>query len=107
MSAVGNRKSTGFFGRGMYFADDPNLSHGFTDPKGADHRVIFVCSVLLGRQHDRSSTPISTPLGADFFPAIGYDSVKGRIVYNGTLREMEYIVYRYGQARIKYVLHYT
>jgi hypothetical protein len=68
-----------------------------------------VCSVLLGRQQDLSATPITDRLGADFFPDKGFSSVKGRIAHgaNGGPREMEYIVYRYGQARPKYMLRFN
>ncbi len=73
---------------------------------GSNPRTIFVCSVLLGKQEDFSGTPISTPKGSDFFPSHGYHSVKGRIVYGGTLRQMEYIAYRYGQAKPVYMLRF-
>ena len=63
--------------------------------------------VLLGKQKDWSAKPLQNPLGADFFPEVGYNSVKGCIVYNGVLREMEYIVYRYGQAKPRYLLRFN
>lgn len=94
----------GYFGRGAYFADDPNLSAGFVG--ATNPRTMFVCSVLLGRQQDKSATPLTTPLGAAFYPDKGYDSVKGCIIYNGTQREMEHIVYRYGQAKPRYMLRF-
>eukprot|EP00047_Mylnosiga_fluctuans_P009655 m.12416 g.12416 ORF g.12416 m.12416 type:complete len:2363 (-) comp2729_c0_seq1:86-7174(-) len=99
-------KSTGYFGRGAYFADDPSLSAGFTEQ--TNPRTIFVCSVLLGRQQDLSATPLTKAKGADFFPDHGYNSVKGCIQYNNSnkIREMEYIVYRYGQAKPLYMLRF-
>ena len=100
-------KSSGYFGRGAYFADDPNLSIKYTSsPAGGGLRSIFVCSVLLGRIDDRSQNPISKPLGADFYPGVGFNSVQGRIMHGSppTLREMEYIVYRYGQAKPRYLI---
>lgn len=99
--------SSGYFGRGAYFADDPNLSAVFAPESPSGHRAIFICEVLLGTQLDESGTPISTPKGPEFFPPVGYDSVKGRIVKGGTLREMEYIVYRFRQARPKYLLKFS
>ena len=102
-------RSSGYFGRGAYFADDPNLSVSFTKaPPGGGPRSIFVCSVLLGRVDDRSANPISQPMGADFYPGAGFNSVKGRIQHGAppTLREMEYIVYRYGQAKPRYLIRF-
>jgi len=100
-------KATGFFGRGAYFADDPNLSVSFTG--GTNPRTLFVCSVLLGKVQDLSDTPIATPKGPTFFPDVGNHSVKGRIMYGTppTIRQMEYIVYRYGQAKPKYMLRFN
>jgi hypothetical protein len=100
----------GFFGRGAYFADDPNLSNAFTGP--ANPRTIFVCSVLMGKVDDRTGTPITAPMGETFNNttlANGFDSVNGHIYYGNppTRREKEYIVYRLGQARIKYMLRYN
>lgn len=97
----------GYFGRGAYFA---NASPAGGDPNGLNLSVafsgqtnphtLFVCSVLLGNQYDMSDTPIDTPKGSDFFPPPGYNSVKGRILYGFplTLREHEYVIYRYGQV---------
>ncbi len=100
----------GFFGRGAYFADDLNLSVSFTEP--TNPRTIFVCEVLMGKVDDRSGTPITTPLGETFNNtelAGGFDSVNGRIMYGSppTMRQKEYIVYRVGQARIKYMLRFN
>jgi hypothetical protein len=102
-------KASGYFGRGAYFADDPNLSVGYTKaPPGGGPRSIFICSVILGRVDDRSANPITKAMGPDFYPAVGFNSVKGRIQYGTppTLREMEYIVYRYGQAKPLYLLRF-
>jgi hypothetical protein len=83
-----------------------NLSISYTG--STNPRTIFVCSVLLGNVDNRSGTPIEQPLGPDFFPGHGYHSVKGRIWYGNppTVRQNEYIVYRYGQARIRYMLRF-
>ena len=63
----------------------------------------------MGKVDDRSGTPITTPLGETFNNTVlagGFDSVNGRIMYGSppTMRQKEYIVYRVGQARIKYML---
>mmetsp|Transcript_34674 Transcript_34674/g.72727 ORF Transcript_34674/g.72727 Transcript_34674/m.72727 type:complete len:1069 (-) Transcript_34674:659-3865(-) len=102
-------KTSGYFGRGAYFADDPNLSVAFTKaPAGGGPRSFFICSVILGRVDDRSATPIDKPMGADFYPVVGCNSVMGRIKYGAppVVRETEYIVYRYGQAKPRYLLRF-
>jgi hypothetical protein len=47
-------------------------------------------------------------MGEGFFPTHGYNSVKGRVQLSGWAhpRENEYIVYRYGQAKPKYLLRF-
>ena len=96
--------SSGMFGAGAYHADDPNLSLSFTSP--SNPRTIFVCKVLLGKIYDLSAQPISAALGSGFRVPVGYNSVKGRIIYGGNLREMEYIVYRYGQTQPLYMIKF-
>ena len=63
------------------YIDDPALSDTFArkDAPNPLELNMFVCEVLLGHQYDMSANPIETPLGADFFPPPGYDSVKGLI----------------------------
>jgi hypothetical protein len=56
----------GYFGRGAYFADDPNLSTGFAAPGAHNLRSIFVVERLKPRQKlkcDDTYAPIVT-----FFP---------------------------------------
>lgn len=41
---------TGFYGRGAYFADDPELSNRFTDKNENGLRQMFIVKVALGKQ---------------------------------------------------------
>lgn len=42
--------STGKFGRGAYFADNPVLSHGYTSVNSQGFRQMFIVKVALGNQ---------------------------------------------------------
>ena len=89
----------GYFGAGAYFADDPGLSMTYVDdsPKAG---YMFVCSVILGvTDSSHHDTPLDDPLGTDFRPDKGVDSIKGRVTYGSWLRQSEYIVYRFGQCK--------
>ncbi len=94
----------GFFGAGAYFADDPGLSMSFVDSSPSH---MFVCNVILGNMNDTHyNTPMTSPLGRDFRPAHGVDSMKGRIEFGSYLRQAEYIVYRFGQCKATYLLRF-
>ncbi|CAF3296765.1 unnamed protein product [Rotaria sp. Silwood2] len=81
--------SSGRWGHGAYFADDPRKSHGYTNlnPQDQTH-VMFYAKVLLGIQSVQNTDNASLNAAP-----IGYHSVQG----TGGQYE-EYIVYRYGQA---------
>jgi hypothetical protein len=94
----------GYFGAGAYFADDPGLSMSFVD---ASPSHMFVCNVILGITNDTHfSTPLQSPLGRDFRPAQGVDSMKGRVNFGSFVRQAEYIVYRFGQCKATYLLRF-
>ncbi len=94
----------GYFGAGAYFADDPGLSMSFVD---ASPSHMFVCNVILGNMDDTHyQAPIESPLGRDFRPAPGVDSMKGRVNFGSLLRQAEYIVYRFGQCKATYLLRF-
>jgi hypothetical protein len=80
----------GLYGRGAYFADDPQKSHGYTDPDLTNNntRVMYYNKVLLGKPSILTATDsslVSAPKG--------FHSVIGK--HNPLT---EYIIYRYGQA---------
>jgi hypothetical protein len=82
--------TSGMYGHGAYFADDPQKSHGYTapDPNNNNTRVIYYTKVVLGNSSiltAANSTLVSAPKG--------FHSVIGK---HSTLTE--YIIYRYGQA---------
>ncbi len=94
----------GYFGAGAYFADDPGLSMSFVKDNPA---YMFVCHVILGKQDSQHhATPLQSPLGRDFRPAIGIDSMLGRVNFGSYIRQSEYIVYRFGQCRATYLLRF-
>jgi hypothetical protein len=94
----------GYFGAGAYFADDPGLSMSFVD---ASPSHMFVCNVILGITNDtHHTTPLQSPLGRDFRPALGVDSMKGRVNFGSFVRQSEYIVYRFGQCKATYLLRF-
>ena len=94
----------GFLGGGAYFADDTGLTMSFVD---ASPSHIFVCSAILGNRDDTHfNTPLDSPLGRDFRPAHGVDSMKARITFGSYLRQAEYIVYRFGQCKPTYLLRF-
>ena len=86
--------SAGFFGMGMYFAEDPAKSHQYTEHNG--DKTIFVVRVSLGRQQALvQSDQTKTLTRAEK----GFHSVRG--THNSTdprLKYVEHIVYRFGQA---------
>jgi hypothetical protein len=95
---------SGYFGAGASFADDPGLSMSFVD---ASPSHMFVCNVILGNMDDTHyQAPIESPLGRDFRPAPGVDSMKGRVNFGSLLRQAEYIVYRFGQCKATYLLRF-
>jgi hypothetical protein len=97
-------KSSGYFGAGAYFHDDPGLSMSFVDSSPSH---LFVCSVVLGVTNDEHYLrPLTSALGADFRPPHGVDSIKGRISYGGMLRQAEYIVYKSGTCKATYLLRF-
>ncbi len=96
----------GYFGAGAYFADDPGLSFSYLGGGNPGH--MFVSSVILGNTDDQHwHAPLDRPLGTDFRPAKGVDSLKGRIHFPPFgVRQSEYIVYRFGQCKATYLLRF-
>jgi hypothetical protein len=98
-------KSTGMFGEGAYFADDPSLSMVHFGSSLLNEGHMFVCNVILGNMDDTHyQTPLHISLGDDFRPNLGVDSIKGRTWMGGDSRQAEYIVYRFGQFKATYLL---
>ena len=96
---------SGYFGAGAYFADDPGLSMSFIELSSPSH--MFVCNVILGVVNDEHfDPPLDNPLGRDFRPRVGVDSMKGRVNFTGWIRQTEYIVYRFGQCKATYLLRF-
>ena len=94
------RASAGFFGKGIYFANDISKANMHSHCVGNPNitRTMFVCNVALGRiKHyemgyfDRSKTA----------PPEEYDSVSGFV-----RKELEYVVYNNDQVNITHVITY-
>ena len=85
-------------GCGTYFADNPNVSHGFTavDPT-TNTRTMFYNKVTLGKQHATNQQNGQLQVAPK-----GFHSVHGLI--SGA---DEYIVYRYGQGLPYLKITYT
>ncbi|CAF5077272.1 unnamed protein product, partial [Rotaria magnacalcarata] len=89
------------WGHGAYFADNPSVSHRYTEANPDDNtRVIYYNKVVLGNEsilQVQNNDLMSAPKG--------YHSTHGQSP--GQLDNDEYIVYRYGQAlpylRITYI----
>jgi hypothetical protein len=76
----------GKWGRGAYFADDPNKSHEYVGKE--KEKYMFLCKVILGRQNVLIAYDITLhAAGKDF------DSVFADIP---PPNYKEYIVYKYG-----------
>ncbi|CAF4306111.1 unnamed protein product [Rotaria sp. Silwood2] len=88
----GTKSGRGKWGHGAYFADNPSVSHRYTEANLSDHtRVIYYNKVVLGKEailHELNSELMSAPQG--------YHSIHGQ--FEGHPNDDEYIVYRYGQA---------
>jgi len=90
--------SAGNFGKGLYFAKNPQKSHAYNtgSEKQTGKRVIFLCKVTLGKEYDCGTTT-NTTLTA---PPSGYDSVHGMTNYD------ELIVYSDEACIPSYILFY-
>ncbi|CAF4138931.1 unnamed protein product [Rotaria sp. Silwood2] len=88
----GTKSGRGKWGHGAYFADNPSVSHRYTEANLSDHtRVIYYNKVVLGNEailHELNTELMSAPQG--------YHSIHGQ--FEGHPNDDEYIVYRYGQA---------
>jgi len=84
------------YGRGTYFADNPEKSDNYTSPP---IHYMFVCNVALGEQEVLTQVN-NGKLG----PAKGYHSIYGKANQGGIY---EYIIDRYGQAKPVYLITYT
>lgn len=82
-------KPTGYYGRGVYFADTPVKSHDYTSPNAQGCRYMFVVMVALGVQ-EHLTAAANNKLG----PKPGCHSILGTA---GKVRE--YIIERWGQAK--------
>ncbi len=93
------------FGDGLYFSDQAtkslNYSFGFWDrsDRTADNRCfMFLADVAMGKAY----TPVGTRA---IKPPAGYDSVFAKAGVSSVLNN-EMIVYRLGQANLKYLLEF-
>ncbi len=79
-------------GHGAYFADNPSVSHDYTEPHPTDQtRIMYYNKVTLGNES------ILQTLNQELMSAPkNYHSIHGK--YPGYPHADEYIVYRYGQA---------
>ncbi|UJR07847.1 hypothetical protein I4U23_012130 [Adineta vaga] len=81
--------TSGLYGHGAYFADDPQKSHGYTSVDSSNNtHVMFYNKVILGVPSiltTTNNTLVSAPKGSH--------SVIGKHT-----TQTEYIIYRYGQA---------
>ncbi len=91
-------KPSGMYGSGAYFADDPKKSHSYTqpNPNKNNERIMFICNVILGKEQILNKASNNRHA-----PDIGFDSVIGKA---GSATE--YIVYKYGQAKPLFRVHY-
>ncbi|CAF1208037.1 unnamed protein product [Rotaria magnacalcarata] len=80
------------WGHGAYFADNPSVSHRYTEANTNDQtRIMYYNKVVLGNEsilQEQNSELMSAPKG--------YHSTHGQ--FPGQPNDDEYIVYRYGQA---------
>lgn len=92
------------FGDGLYFSDQStksaNYSAGYWDPSGRSagmdrHCFMFLADVAMGREY--------IPMGRCYRPPHGFDSVFAK-AGESNVRNNEMIVYRLGQANLKYLL---
>jgi hypothetical protein len=81
------------YGKGAYFADDPNKSDGYTD---ATRRYMFLVNVALGKQEVLKNSD-NNKSG----PKPGYHSILGQAG-----KHNEYIIDRWGQAKPLYLITY-
>ena len=90
-------------GHGAYFADNPGVSHRYTEANSNDQtHTMYYNKVVLGNEsilHEENNELVSAPKG--------FHSIHGQL--SGQPNDDEYIVYRYGQAlpylRITYVVY--
>ena len=91
----------GFFGKGIYFCDNPINCNKFNRKRGTPsvERTMLVCAVILGNQNVFPHNEFQRELVSA--PA-GYHSVIGNI-----RRFPEYVVYQNCQVLITHVITYT
>jgi hypothetical protein len=91
----------GFFGKGIYFCDNPINCNKFNRKRGTPsvERTMLVCAVILGNQNVFPHNEFQRELVSA--PA-GYHSVIGNI-----RRFPEYVVYQNCQVMITHVITYT
>ena len=85
----------GVYGRGAYFADDPEKSHAYTGT--GPTRYMFICNVALGKQEELKNSA-NNKTG----PTRGFHSIYG----NSANSPKEYIIDRWGQAKPLYLIVY-
>lgn len=95
-------KSSGFFGRGLYFTDRPQKANEYSPQKQKgdyeNERTMFMFDVNLGNMFSFDEKKINRDLVK---PPNGFSSVKGHI-NNGD----EFVVYANEQVNIRYVIKY-
>eukprot|EP00004_Rigifila_ramosa_P011393 TRINITY_DN2432_c0_g1_i10.p1 TRINITY_DN2432_c0_g1~~TRINITY_DN2432_c0_g1_i10.p1 ORF type:complete len:971 (+),score=224.51 TRINITY_DN2432_c0_g1_i10:447-3359(+) len=98
---------TGKFGRGLYFAEDTDKAHAYTDASGDGTRFMVVARVVLGSAHH---TAVAVPhlLRPPVDPGSGHalDSVVAA-AGAGVSQHREFVVYKQAQAYAQYVVEYT
>ncbi|CAF3749728.1 unnamed protein product, partial [Rotaria sp. Silwood1] len=88
----GTKAGKGKWGHGAYFADNPGVSHRYTEANLSDQtRIMYYSKVILGKE------AILQALNSELMSAPrGFHSVHGQ--FADQPNNDEYIVYRYGQA---------
>ncbi|CAF1563548.1 unnamed protein product [Adineta ricciae] len=88
----GTNFGSGKFGHGAYFADNPSVSHRYTESNPSDQtRIMYFNKVVLGKEFILTTTNsnlVSAPK----------DHHSVHAIFSGLPYSDEYIVYRYGQA---------
>ncbi|UJR32828.1 hypothetical protein I4U23_020290 [Adineta vaga] len=97
----GTKFGKGKFGHGAYFADNPSVSHKYTEADPSNQtRIMYYNRVTLGKEsviQENNPELVSAPKG--------YHSIHA--TFAGHPHSDEYIVYRYGQAMPYLRITYT